>query len=218
MTPARQHADAAAQGYTRPATDFGLYMIDGIKTAAGRRFAVLNNFPGGLISFGEFNAALDTVRILGHAFEPQAHKYSEAAIQPGPDGAWQMIARVSGTDENHRFSRSEDGVSWAPFTTWPQVTDGASSRASFDTFAGIWYLGWQQKNPDCATFRSTYNVDVSRDGSHWERKYRFVSDQSFQYPVFREHAGAVYLAVTQGDHHGSRKERIMFGKLEDLPT
>ena len=56
----------------------------------------------------------------------------------------------------------------------------------------------------------TYQM-VSRDGETWERKYRFETPETFQYPTFREHRGAVWLCVTQG-----RKERIMFGKLEDL--
>ena len=59
--------------------------------------------------------------------------------------------------------------------------------------------------------RSVFNVDVSRDGETWERKYRFETPETFQYPTFREHGGAVWLCVTQG-----RKERIMFGKLEDV--
>jgi hypothetical protein len=37
-------------------------------------------------------------------------------------------------------------------------------------------------------------------------------------PTFHEHEGAIWLSVTQGDTDASRKERIMFGKLEDLPT
>jgi hypothetical protein len=60
-------------------------------------------------------------------------------------------------------------------------------------------------------------VDISRDGRNWERKYRFETPQSFQYPAFHEHEGAIWLCVTQGDTDPSRKERIMFGKLEDLP-
>jgi hypothetical protein len=59
-------------------------------------------------------------------------------------------------------------------------------------------------------------VDISRDGVTWERKYRFETAQSFQYPTFHEHEGAVWVAVTQGDTDESRKERIMFGKLETL--
>ena len=42
----------------------------------------------------------------------------------------------------------------------------------------------------------------------------FETAQSFQYPTFHQHDGAIYLTVTQGDSDPSRKERIMFGKLE----
>jgi hypothetical protein len=55
---------------------------------------------------------------------------------------------------------------------------------------------------------------VSSDGRTWERKYRFETDRSFQYPVLREYGGRIYLTVTQGDLSPSRKERILFGVLE----
>ena len=42
---------------------------------------------------------------------------------------------------------------------------------------------------------------------------RFETEKSFQYPTFREHDGASWLTVTQGDSDAARKERIMFGKL-----
>jgi hypothetical protein len=58
------------------------------------------------------------------------------------------------------------------------------------------------------------NMDISEDGLNWERKYRFETDQSFQYPTFHEYNGGIWLTVTQGDTDSSRKERIMFGRLE----
>ncbi len=57
--------------------------------------------------------------------------------------------------------------------------------------------------------RSVFNIDVSKDGVHWQRKYRFETAETFQYPTFREYRGKIYLTVTQG-----QKERIMFGLLE----
>ena len=61
-----------------------------------------------------------------------------------------------------------------------------------------------------------FNVEISRDGKNWQRKYRFETPKSFQYPTFHEHNGAIWLAVTQGENDASRKERIMFGKLEEV--
>jgi hypothetical protein len=58
-------------------------------------------------------------------------------------------------------------------------------------------------------------VDVSRDGLTWERKYRFESPNSFQYPSFHEHQGSIWFTVTQSDHKGT-SDRIMFGKLEEV--
>ena len=62
--------------------------------------------------------------------------------------------------------------------------------------------------------RSVFNLDVSKDGKTWERKYRFETTKSFQYPTFVEANGQVWFCVTQGDSDPSRKERIMFGRLE----
>jgi hypothetical protein len=60
--------------------------------------------------------------------------------------------------------------------------------------------------------RYNFNLDVSRDGVTWERKYRFEAIESFQYPTFRQHDGSIWFAVTQGK--GGSTDRIMFGKLE----
>jgi hypothetical protein len=79
--------------------------------------------------------------------------------------------------------------------------------------AQTWYRDYDLTN---GAYRSVFNLDVSHDGIHWERKYRFETEKSFQYPTLREYAGAIYLTVTQGDYSDSRKERIMYGKLEEL--
>ncbi len=47
MQPLFFHADAAAGGFKRPATDFGLYLFDSFKRIAGKTYIVLNNYPGG---------------------------------------------------------------------------------------------------------------------------------------------------------------------------
>ena len=91
----------------------------------------------------------------------------------------------------------------------------AASRPTFDRFSnGLYYLGWQERTRIAGVNRSVFNLDVSRDGVNWERKNRFETVKSFQYPTFREYEGAIYVSVTQGDSDASRKERIMFGKLE----
>jgi hypothetical protein len=91
------------------------------------------------------------------------------------------------------------------------VARGDNSKPTFDRFGNLYYLGWQEKTRIEGVRRSVFNVDVSRDGRTWERKYRFETPESFQYPTFREHEGVIWLCVTQG-----RKERIMFGRLETL--
>ena len=94
------------------------------------------------------------------------------------------------------------------------MKNGDNSKPTFDAFNGVYYLGWQERPQVDGVYRSVFNVDVSKDGTHWERKYRFETDKSFQYPTFVADKGTVWLCVTQGDTDPSRKERIMFGRLE----
>jgi hypothetical protein len=94
------------------------------------------------------------------------------------------------------------------------VKKGAASKPTFDKFNGLYYLGWQESTQIDKVSRSVFNLDVSQDGKTWERKYRFETTKSFQYPTFVEANGQVWLCVTQGDTDASRKERIMFGRLE----
>jgi hypothetical protein len=96
------------------------------------------------------------------------------------------------------------------------VPNGANSKPTFDHFGTHYYLGWQEATRIQGVGRSVFNVDLSADGVRWERKYRFETAQSFQYPTFRQHAGSIWVCVTQGDTDPSRKERIMFGKLEEV--
>jgi hypothetical protein len=97
----------------------------------------------------------------------------------------------------------------------PFVPRGLNSKPTFDKFGGVYYLGWQENTRFRDCNRSVFNVDISRDGRTWERKYRFESPHSFQYPTFHEHDGTIWLTVTQSDHGGS-SDRIMFGKLEEV--
>jgi hypothetical protein len=95
------------------------------------------------------------------------------------------------------------------------VPNGLNSKPTFDKFDGVFYLGWQENTKIQNCNRSVFNVDISRDGKTWQRKYRFESPHSFQYPTFHEHEGTLWLTVTQSDHGGST-DRIMFGKLESV--
>jgi hypothetical protein len=114
---------------------------------------------------------------------------------------------------NYHFTTSKDGKTWSVGQTMPFVPNGLNSKPTFDKFGGVYYLGWQENTRVHDCNRSVFNVDISRDGRTWERKYRFESPHSFQYPTFHEHDGKIWLTVTQSDHGGS-SDRIMFGKLE----
>jgi len=117
-------------------------------------------------------------------------------------------------DRNYWFCESTDGQHWTPGGEKEFVKNGDSSKPTFDEFNGVYYLGWQERTRVDDVHRSVFNVDVSNDGTHWERKYRFETAKSFQYPTFVADKGTVWLCVTQGDADRSRKERIMFGRLE----
>lgn len=214
LQPRFLYEDAVAQGFSREAKDFGLYIFDSFKTHGGKIYTVLNNYPIGQNALAVLNAQKDTFEVVGHFNEPAELKLTESSVNQLPDGTWLAIVRQEGGNANYVFTTSKDGRHWEPSAFRPLVPTGASSKPTFDFFHGVYYLGWQENSRIAGINRSVFNLEVSKDGLHWERKYRFETEKSFQYPSFREHGGSIYLAVTQGDSSPSRKERIMFGKLE----
>ncbi len=215
MQPRYFHADAAAQGFGKRAKDFGLYLFDSFKEFDGETYVAINNFPGKQNALAKVNPDYDTFEIIGHYNEPQSVALSESAVNRLPDGSWMAICRNDGGKRNYYFTTSQDGRTWSVGQQLPFVPDGTNSKPTFDRFGDTYYLGWQEATKIDGVTRSVFNIDISRDGKTWERKYRFETPHSFQYPAFCEYDGAIWLAVTQGDHSPSRKERIMFGKLED---
>jgi hypothetical protein len=215
MAPQPFYEDAAVQGFRREPKDYGLYVFDSFKVIDGKTYVALNNFPVGQNALAVLNADGDTFEVLGHYNEPRQLHLTESAVNRLPDGTWMAICRQDGGNKNYAFTTSKDGRHWTPGEFRDAVPNGASSRPTFDCFDGVYYLGWQEDTRVNGVARSVFNLDVSRDGRKWERKYRFETAQSFQYPTFHQHDGAIYLTVTQGDSDPSRKERIMFGKLED---
>lgn len=212
MQPKYFHADAAAQGFSKPAKDYGLYLFDSFKQFDGQTFVAINNWPGKQNGLALVHDDLATFEVLGHFNEPQSAKLSEPAVNRLPDGSWMAICRNDAG--NYHFTTSADGRTWTVGQQLPVVPNGGSSKPTFDKFGDLYYLGWQEATSIHGVSRSVFNIDVSRDGKAWERKYGFETTKSFQYPTFREHDGVVWLCVTQGDHSRSRKERIMFGLLE----
>lgn len=214
MRPQYFYDDAVAHGFTRPARDCGLYLFDSFKEFDGNTYVALNNYLVGQNALAVANDALDTFEVLGHYNDPAALRLTESAVNRLPDGTWMAIVRQESGDRNYTFCTSADGKHWTANGQRAFVRNGTSSKPTFDRFKGIYYLGWQEATKINGVSRSVFNVDVSVDGAAWERKYRFATERSFQYPTFREHEGSIYLTVTQGDSSESRKERIMFGKLE----
>lgn len=215
MQPQHFHADAARHGFKKSPRDYGLYLFDSFKVFDGRTYVALNNFPGKQNALAVANASLDTFTIIGHYNEPQSENLSESAVQRLPDGTWMAICRNDGGNRNYHFTTSKEGRTWTTGAERPFVTHGTNSKPTFDRFGRLYYLGWQEATQIDGAHRSVFNINVSRDGEHWERKYRFETSKSFQYPSFFEHAGCIWVCVTQGDSSPSRKERIMFGKLEE---
>lgn len=213
MQPRHFRRHAAAKGFTGEPVTFGLYMIDSFKRFDGRVHAVLNNFPGGQTAWSVLNAEMDRFTVLGDFFLPHEAKLTESAVNRLPDGTWMAISRQENRDRNYMFSTSSDGREWTEHEYRDFVPNGTNSKPTFDYLDGLYRLGWNEATRINGAFRSVFNLDVSPDGENWERRYRFETDRSFQYPVFRECDGKIYLTVTQGDHSDSRKERIMFGEL-----
>ncbi len=216
MQPEQLYRHAVAKGFAGAPVMHGLYLIDSVKRFDGRLYAVLNNFPGGQNALATLNEAMTRFTVLGDLFLPHEAKLTESAVNRLPDGSWLAISRQENRDLNYMFSSSRDGRTWTPHEYRAPVCNGTNSKATFERFGGVYYLGWNEATRINGATRSVFNIEVSRDGATWQRKYRFETDRSFQYPVFREHQGAIYLTVTQGDHSDSRKERIMFGRLEAL--
>lgn len=214
MTPRAFFEDAVARGFQRQPRDFGLYIFDSFKQLDGKTYAALNNYAAGQNALAVLNADLDTFEVMGHYNEPASLRLTESAVNRLPDGTWMAICRQDGGNRNYAFTTSKDGRTWTPGEFRGCVPNGGSSRPTFDCFNGIYYLGWQESAAVDGVGRSIFNIDVSSDGVSWERKYRFETAKSFQYPTFHQHDGAIYLTVTQGDTDPSRKERIMFGRLE----
>ncbi|MFM9168116.1 MAG: exo-alpha-sialidase [Verrucomicrobiota bacterium] len=211
MEPRHFHADAVAQGFTRKAVNQGLFIFDSFKEFDGRTYVALNNFPGKQNALAVLHDDLLTFEVIGHYNEPQTEQLSESAVNRLPDGTWMAICRND--KGNYHFTTSRDGRSWTVGRPMPFVPNGLNSKPTFDRFGDVYHLGWQENTKVGGCSRSVFNVDVSKDGVHWVRKYRFETAESFQYPTFRQHEGAVWLTVTQSDHKGT-SDRIMFGRLE----
>lgn len=214
LQPQHLHADAAKQGFKRRPVDAGLYMFDAFKVFDGKTYLAINNYLGAQQALCTLNEAADTLTIVGHFNGPGEPSLTEPAVNRLPDGTWLAISRKENGDHNYWFSESRDGRTWTTGGEKDFVKLGAASKPTFDKFGDTYYLGWQERTQIDKVSRSVFNVDVSRDGRHWERKYRFETTKSFQYPTFVEADGQIWLSATQGDSDPSRKERIMFGRLE----
>ena len=214
LQPKPLHDDAAKQGFKRKPVDAGLYLFDNFKEFDGQTYIAINNYLGAQEALCTMNTAADTLTIVGHFNGPGEPALTEPSVNRLPDGTWLAISRKENGDRNYWFSESKDGKTWTTGGEKDFVKNGAASKPTFDKFNGIYYLGWQERTTIAKVSRSVFNIDVSTDGKHWERKYRFETTKSFQYPTFVESNGQVWLCVTQGDTDPSRKERIMFGRLE----
>lgn len=212
MQPRYFHADAVAHGFKKPAVKMGLYLFDSFKEFNGKRYIAINNFPGKQNALAVLHDDFATFEIVGHYNEPQSQELSESSINRMPDGTWVAICRND--IGNYHFTSSKDGHVWSEGKEMPHVKNGLNSKPTFDKFGDTYYLGWQENTSIEGGRRSVFNVDISRDGKTWNRKYRFQTSASFQYPTFHQLGKTIWLAVTQSDHKGS-SDRIMFGKLED---
>ncbi len=214
LQPKPLHDDAAKQGFLRKPVDAGLYLFDNFKEFDGKTYIAINNYLGAQQALCTLNTSADTLTVVGHFNGPGEPALTEPALNRLPDGTWLAICRKENGDRNNWFSESKDGKTWTTGGDKDFVKNGAASKPTFDKFSGVYYLGWQERTQIDKVRRNVINLDVSNDGKNMERKYRFETTKSFQYPTFVEANGQVWFCVTQGDSDPSRKERIMFGRLE----
>ncbi len=211
MKPRHFHADAVKYGFQRSLVNHGIYLFDSFKVYDGITYIAINNFPGRQNALARMNETLDTVEIIGHINEPQLLQLSEPSVGRMPDGTWTAILRTEFGSKNYAFSESRDGKIWTPAGYRGFVRNGAGSKPTFNRFNGIYYLGWNDAMRIDNVRRSVFNIDISRDGRIWERKYRFETPNAFEYPTFKEDNGKIWLTIS-----GNNQRTIKFGLLEEL--
>lgn len=211
MQPRHFHDDAVKHGFQGPLVNYGIYLFDSFKIYDGITYIAFNNFPGRQNALGRMSDNLDTLEIISHLNEPQHLQLSEASVERLNDGTWLAIFRTQTDNRNYAFSESRDGQNWTPAGYRGFVRNGDRSKPTFNRFNGIYYLGWQDAMRIDNVRRSVFNIDVSRDGLIWERKYRFETTDAFQYPTFKEADGRIWLTIS-----GNKQSTIKFGWLEDL--
>ncbi|MBN8218715.1 MAG: exo-alpha-sialidase [Spirochaetes bacterium] len=219
MQPRFFHEDAARAGFPLPPVDYGLYLFDAFKRWEGKTYVALNNYPGGQNALATLNEAMDTFEVVGHYNDPCAPKMTESSVNRLPDGSFLAICRQEGGTNNYLFAESPDGKVWGRGAPRAQVPNGTHSKPTFDKFGDTYYLGWQEATRIDGAARSVFNLDVSKDGEHWERKVRFESADSFHYPSFLEQGGSIYFTATQGEDPRvpwGNQGRIMIGRLSGL--
>ena len=171
----------------------GMYLQSTFKKIDDTIYAVVNNGWMPQIALCTMSNSLDTIEIIAHLNEPQNLNFVEAAFDRLPDGTWMVIMRseIGNYAGNYAFTFSADGKTWESARFMDLIPNGMESKPTFDLFNGVYYLGWQESTQINGVHRSVFNIDVSTDGKTWQRKYRFETEKSFQYPNFRLHNGRI---------------------------
>ena len=175
----------------------------------GRIYVPLMIWPH-VSGFSVLNDTMDTFELLGFINE---RGLTEMGASFMPDRKWLAIVRADKEPRKYSFWESPDGREWTKRQGGYFEPKGQASKPTLDCFNGIYYLGWQAEEKIDNAFRSVFNIDISKDGVNWERKYRFETKDSFQYPFFYPYDGRIWFVVTQGQQE-RKQERIMFGCLE----
>ena len=76
------HADAAAQGFTKPAVDHSFFIFDSFKRFDGKLYVALNNFSGKQNALAIVHDDLATFEVLGHFNEPQSEQLERIRGEP----------------------------------------------------------------------------------------------------------------------------------------
>ena len=130
-------------------------LLDAFKKFDGRTYAVLNSYVNALNALTVFNAAGDTLELVGRYNEPRVRTY-ESAVNRLPDGTWMAICRRRDVG-NYHFTASRMARHGRRQGT-ALVPSGVNSKPTFDKFGGVYYLGWQEatRMGTCGAASSTW--------------------------------------------------------------
>jgi hypothetical protein len=108
LQPRFLHADATMHGFTRKATDAGLYLFDTLKEFDGRTYVAVNNFIGAQQALCTLNDAAETIEVVRH-FNGSGGAGSTSGANGSCSGRGKPGLRAIASSHGGRFSTPRTG-------------------------------------------------------------------------------------------------------------